>query len=89
MVNSIFDSIFSSESCLRFYIFLCLEKVPFIAFYSGKIGVWCGSQMMWDSFQTIFNAKKLSLPSLWNPSYAHVLAWLKCAYAYACMRAHT
>ena len=36
MKNSLFDLLFSSESFLFFRIF---EKVPFMAFYSGKIGV--------------------------------------------------
>ena len=32
--------------------FCCFENVPCKAFYSGKNGVWNGSQTMWDLFQT-------------------------------------
>ena len=67
-----------------------------MALYSRKIGVWGGSQTMWDSFQTIIKCKKLSLHSFLNPNcicmpmyvcacHKHSYAWLQCVYAYACM----
>ena len=30
---------------------MCFEKVPYIAIYIEKIGVWNDSQTMWGSFQ--------------------------------------
>ena len=61
MKNSLFDSLFSSES----YVFLPLEfvlfeKVPFISLYSQTIRVWGDSQMMWDLFQTKFKCRKFA-----------------------------
>ena len=35
-----------------------------MALYSGKIGVWGGSQTMWDLFQAKIMCKKLSLHEL-------------------------
>ena len=50
--------------------FSVLENIPCNAFYSGKNGVWNGSQMMWDSFQTsAIIAENLHFLCLWNPSY--------------------
>ena len=49
MKNSLFDSLFTSESSV-FSPFL--EKMHFMAFYTGKIGVQGSSQAMWDSFHT-------------------------------------
>ena len=96
MKNSLFDSLFSSES----YVFLPLEfvlfeKVPFISLYSQTIGVWGDSQTMWDLFQTKFKCRKFAFYSFWNPSmradarvYVCILELeLKHAYAYTCMRA--
>ena len=57
MKKSLFDSLFSSESRVYSLIFLCLAKVHFMALYSGKLRVWGGSQMMWDSLHTDLNAK--------------------------------
>ena len=49
---------------------MCFENVPCKAFYSGKNGVWNGSQTMWDSFQTSAIIKEnLHFPYFWNPSY--------------------
>ena len=39
---------------------MCFEKVPCMAIYIVKIGVWNDSQTMWDSLQTsVFNTKNL------------------------------
>ena len=97
MKNSLFDSLFSSES----YVFLPLEfvlfeKVPFISLYSQAIGVWGGSQTMWDLFQTKFKCRKFAFYSFWNPSMradARVCVCmleleLKHVYAYTCMHTH-
>ena len=45
-------ALFSSESQVFLVRFLCFKNIPCKAFYSGKNGVWNGSQTMWDSFQT-------------------------------------
>ena len=99
--KSLFDSLFYSESCVFYYRFHPpLKKLPFMAIYSRKIGVWGWSQTMWDSLKTRIKCKKLSIHSFWNPSYVrmpvyactcykHAYAWLKCVYAYMCMHAHT
>ena len=94
--KSLFDSLFYSESCVFYYRFHPpLKKLPFMAIYSRKIGVWGWSQTMWDSLKTRIKCKMLSLHSLWNPSYVHmpmygcVYVWLKCVYRYVCMHAHT
>ena len=48
--NSLFNSLFSNESCVFCHRFLSFfEKVSFMVLYSSKIGVWDGSQTMWDS----------------------------------------
>ena len=56
-----------------------------------KIGVWNGSQTMWDSFQTsIFNTENLSFIGLWNPTCVHRLmlayASFNAAYVGSCLR---
>jgi len=39
---------------------MCFEKVPYMAIYIMKMGVWNGSQTIWDSFQTsVFNTENL------------------------------
>ena len=56
------------------------ENVPCMAIYIMKIGVWNGSQTMWDSFQTsIYNAET------WLSSF---LEPYMCAQAEACVRMH-
>ena len=70
---------------------MCFEKVPCIAIYIVKIGIWNDSQRMWDSFQTsVFNAENLNFLCFWNLScvcrnelHAHA-AWL-CAQADSCV----
>ena len=53
MKNSILIHYFLVNLVFFFHgIFVCFENVPCKALYSGKNGVWNGSQMMWDSFQT-------------------------------------
>ena len=52
MKNSLFDSLFFSQSCVYSPL---SEKVYFMALYSGKIGVCGSSQMMRDSFHTNLN----------------------------------
>jgi len=78
---------------------MCFEKVPCMALYIEKMGVWNGSQMMWDSFQTSNLMQKLSFHSFWNPSMRfmpmYVYACMELAYvdlehpyAYTCLRTH-
>ena len=39
---------------------MCFEKVPCMAIYIVKMGVWNGSKTMWDSFQiSVFSAENL------------------------------
>ena len=46
-------------------------KVPCMAIYIMKIGIWNGSQTMWDSFQiSVFNAKNLPFLVFLKP-YLH------------------
>ena len=52
MKNSLFDSLFFSQSCVYSPL---SEKLSFMALYSGKIGVCGSSQMMRDSFHTNLN----------------------------------
>ena len=52
MKNSLFDSLFFSQSCVYSPL---SEKVSFMALYSGKIGVCGSSQMMRDLFHTNLN----------------------------------
>ena len=60
--------------------FLCLfEKIPCKAFFSGKNGVWNGSQTMWDSFQTSAIITK-NLPFYVSETLA--------AYVEVCLRTH-
>ena len=40
---------------------MCFEKVPCMAIYILKIGVWNDSQTMWDSFQTSTSMQKTCL----------------------------
>ena len=47
-----FDSLCSNESCIFHVRFLCIKNIPCKALDSGKNGIWNGSQMIWDSFQT-------------------------------------
>ena len=48
---------------------MCFETIPCKTFYSWKTGVWNGSHMMWDSFQTsAIVAKNLSFLCFWKPS---------------------
>ena len=56
---------------LRFFSwdFCVFWNVPCKAFYSGKNGVWNGSQTMWDSFQTsTIIAENTHFSYFWNPS---------------------
>ena len=66
-----------------------------MALYNGKIGVWDGSQTMWDLFHTDINAKNfLSYNSGILAMYAYLgyaCAYPKYAYAcfeYACAYAY-
>ena len=86
MKNFLFNSLFSSESCVFFYFFSSsLEKVHFMALYNKKIGVWVAPR------QRGIHSK----PDLLQKSILYIVfgtltmcAWLKCVYAYACMCAH-
>ena len=52
MKNSLFDSLFFSQSCVYSPL---SEKLSFMGLYSGKIGVCGSSQMMRDLFHTNLN----------------------------------
>ena len=79
---------------------MCFEKISCMALYNEKMGVWNGSQMMWDSFQNIsLMQKNLSfivsgtLACICMPVYGyacikHAYAGLEQACAYAYMRMH-
>ena len=54
MKNSLFDSLFFSQSCVYSPL---SEKLSFMVLYSGKIGVCGSSQMMRDLFHTNLNEK--------------------------------
>ena len=47
-----------------------------MALYSGKIGVWGGSQTMWDSFYTDLCAKIFPYIVFWNPNYVCILGYV-------------
>ena len=74
-----FDSLCSNESCIFHVRFLCIKNIPCKALDSGKNGIWNGSQMIWDSFQTsVIIAENL---------HFYVYETLV-AYAGVCMRTH-
>ena len=71
---------------------MCFENVPCMTIYIMKIGVWNGSQTMWDSFQTsVFNAENLTFV-VFRTLHASVGSGLRahaswpCAQADSCVR---
>ena len=84
--SSLFDSLFSSESCVFYHCFhLPLKKCLLWLYIVEKQGFRAAPR--WgDSFQTKFNAeKKLSLYSFLNPCYVRKLVHV---YASPCIHAH-
>ena len=64
---------------------MSFENVPCKALYSGKKGVWNGSQTMWDSFQTLtIIVENFYFLCFWNPSCVR-----KRIFAYTCFRPRT
>ena len=46
---------------------MCFEKVPCMAIYIVKMGVWNGSKTMWDSFQSQSLVQKTCLSKFLEP----------------------
>ena len=89
MKNSLFDSLFLVNLVFSLRIFVSFEKLLCMAIYNSKIGVWNGSQTMWDLFQNPnFNAENLpfiisrTLTCVCMPVYAY--ACIK--FAYTCIK---
>ena len=61
---------------------MCFEKLLCMAFYSLKMGVWNGSQVMWDSFQN----PKFNVETLPFIVYGTLTCVYMPVYAYACMK---
>ena len=64
-LNSLFlvnFSVFPLDLCL------CFEKVPCMAIYIIKVGVWNVSLTMWDSFQTSALMHKICLFMFLEPN---------------------
>ena len=70
MKSFLFDSLFRSESCAISSSFV---KVLFMAFYSGKLEEWGGSQATWDLLYTNLCATKLSFHSFWSPRCMRII----------------
>ena len=92
MGNSLFDSLFSSESCVFFSQIHPPLKIYHVWLF---IIIKKGLQWLLDNvgfvLSQVLNAEKLVFYSFWNPSmhaHARVHAELKYACAYACMRTH-
>ena len=86
--------------CFPLGFFVCFENVPYMAFYSQKMGFWKNSQTTWDSFQNQVLMQKNFLFIVFGtltcahmPMYAyactkHAHAGLEHACTYACMYTH-
>ena len=81
--NSLFDLLFLVNLVFSLRIFcVCIEKVLCMALCSWKMGVWNGSQRMWDSFQT----SHLMLKNLFFIVFGTLACMWRPLYVYTCIR---